>query len=79
MNFLIYDKFSKPIYGITIKTNVTSLRLQELLDMYIRNNLGEEFVLDEYCGWLWYNYGINVRPFVFERLNIREVRDARVV
>jgi len=80
MNFLIYDKHGIPVYGINVEPKVTGSGFQYMLDLFIRDfpdNLNE-FNIKDFQLYIWSKWNLKSCEFTFDRINMREVRDARM-
>lgn len=84
MNFLIYDKRGMVISGINIEPKITGNEFQCILDRFIQDMKKyhgltvEEFDIELFRQRLLTGYDIKSCVFNFGRVNLREVRDARV-
>jgi hypothetical protein len=75
---LVYDEHGRPLYGIEVTSQVTCERIQHILDLYIRDRGIDNFDIDKFVKYVNHFKAIPCRRFTFDRLNLREVHDARL-
>lgn len=84
MNFLIYDKRGMVIDGINIEPKVTSAEFQKILDRFVQDMKRyhhqsiDEFNIELFRQRLLTGYNIRSCTINFDRVNLREVFDARM-
>lgn len=84
MNFLIYDKRGNVVNAINVEPKVTARELQKILDRYNQDmnkyhgKSSDDFNITIFMKWLYSIHNIRSCEINFDRLNLREVTDARL-